>query len=405
MFQVCAFDRVVDNSLQLMRLGERLLGPRLLQCLLSPLYTQFVAGGERHELAAVMSSLRENNVRFMLTSMLEADVGEGEASEKVLTANLEESVRQLVMVKELSVEGQQPAIQGKCTAHLDTDILVHASRVFAAAADPTRLVEQLASGLVTSGQVTVPGLTRQQQAAWDAALLRLKTLGDACVQHGVLLYVDAEFTYTNPAISWLTLALMVALNQHRPIIRGTYQCYLKATPVTLAREHALCRRLGACFGAKLVRGAYMARERQLAAEEGRESPVCESYQDTSDNYTRAVEFALRCVAEDCGRTQVMVATHNQQSVQHALQLSSQLRLQPGHVCFGQVYGMADYLTVPLARAGQQVYKAVPFGEFSTVMPYLSRRTAESRLLQQGVRVERDLLLSELKRRLVRQPRA
>ena len=83
-----------------------------------------------------------------------------------------------------------------------------------------------------------------------------------------------------------------------------------------------------------------------------------------------------------------------------------LELPPSSsISFGQIYGMADYLTMPLARAGHRVYKAVPFGEFSTVMPYLSRRAAESRLVQQGVRLERQLLLRELANRIGRRRRA
>ncbi|KAF0305672.1 Hydroxyproline dehydrogenase [Amphibalanus amphitrite] len=221
------------------------------------------------------------------------------------------------------------------------------------------------------------------------------------------LFVDGEFTYTNPAISWITLALMTALNQHRAVVRGTYQCYLKATPSNLEQEYSITRQLGACFGAKLVRGAYMARERQLAQAERRPSPVCESYEETTANYTRAVEFALRRVAEDEGRTQIMVATHNYDSIVHALRLSAMLQLTPASsgLSFGQIYGMADYLTIPLARSGHRAYKAVPFGEFSTVMPYLSRRAAESRLIQQGVRLERQLLLKELAGRISRRGRA
>ena len=89
-----------------------------------------------------------------------------------------------------------------------------------------------------------------------------------------------------------------------------------------------------------------------------------------------------------------------------VRLSAMLQLAPlsSGLSFGQVYGMADYLTVPLGRAGHRVYKAVPFGDFSTVMPYLSRRAAESRLVQQGVRLERRLLLNELASRISRRGR-
>ncbi|XP_037074590.1 hydroxyproline dehydrogenase-like [Pollicipes pollicipes] len=365
------------------------------------IYQVFVAGAEQRELAQVAATLQRDNIQLMLTSMLEADVDEEAASERQLEANLEEALRVLTIVREVTAGQDQAALQAKFTAHLNADLLVHISRVFSSSESPSSLVEQLANAMVTSGQVSVPGLTSEQQYAWDSCVRRLQTLGEACADSGMLMFVDGEFTYTNPAISWLTLALMAVFNQREAFIRGTHQCYLKATPANLEREYAICQQLGACFGGKLVRGAYMARERQLAQQEGRASPVCDSYEATTLSYTRAVEFALRRVAEDGGRTQIMVATHNHESILHALGLARRLGVVPfsGGLAFAQIYGMADYLTVPLGRAGHRVFKAVPFGEFTTVMPYLSRRAAESRLVQQGVRVEKQLLLRELASRV------
>ncbi|MPC85307.1 Proline dehydrogenase 1, mitochondrial [Portunus trituberculatus] len=118
--------------------------------------------------------------------------------------------------------------------------------------------------------------------------------GAACRDDGVVLAVDAEWTYTNPAINLMTLALMHIFNRGeagetvRPVIWNTYQGYLKAAVENLQEDLAVASLLGSdvSFGAKLVRGAYMERERAWAAEQGRPDPVNDTYEDTCTVYNR-----------------------------------------------------------------------------------------------------------------------
>ncbi|XP_050716148.1 hydroxyproline dehydrogenase-like isoform X2 [Eriocheir sinensis] len=258
-------------------------------------------------------------------------------------------------------------------------------------------------------------------------LPRLHQLGETCRREDVVLAVDAEYTYTNPAINLMTLAMMHVFNRQEkrggggrgrgPIVWNTYQGYLKAGVENLQEDLAVARALGEdmSFGVKLVRGAYLERERAWAAEQGRPDPVNDTYEDTCDVYNRMVEVMLAEVdaAENASgggegaeggqvSRAVMVATHNEESVVLATQKATRLGLDTrgGSVVFAQVYGMAENISVPLAAAGFLVYKSVPVGSVAEVLPYLSRRAAENRAVMRGARRERQLLAKELAARVV-----
>jgi proline dehydrogenase len=153
-----------------------------------------------------------------------------------------------------------------------------------------------------------------------------------------------------------------------------------------------------CFAAKLVRGAYMYSERELAEEEGRESPIHDSLDDTHASYDRNMESVLKYIRNNKNRAEVMFATHNSRSVKFAVRCMQDWDIPRESVYFGQLLGMADNITFPLGSSGYNVYKYVPYGPINEVMPYLIRRAQENSDLLGGVSLERDMLFKELKSR-------
>uniref|UniRef100_A0A3B3DFZ7 Proline dehydrogenase n=1 Tax=Oryzias melastigma TaxID=30732 RepID=A0A3B3DFZ7_ORYME len=229
---------------------------------------------------------------------------------------------------------------------------------------------------------------------------RLDVLAKHAVENGVRLMVDAEQTYLQPAISKLTVDLQRLQNREKPVIFNTYQCYLKEAYDSMTADVQLSKREGWHFAAKLVRGAYMDQERERAAEIGYEDPINPDYEATSRMYHRCLDYLLDEIALN-RRARVMVASHNEDTVKHTLRRMNTLGLLPREnlVYFGQLLGMCDQISFPLGQAGFAVYKYVPYGPVSEVMPYLSRRAQENRGFMKGVQKERELLWKELKRRL------
>ncbi|XP_065664241.1 proline dehydrogenase 1, mitochondrial isoform X2 [Hydra vulgaris] len=227
---------------------------------------------------------------------------------------------------------------------------------------------------------------------------RLHCIVERAKEKNVRLMVDAEQTYFQPAISHMTLEAMRNFNKDSAIIFNTYQCYLKDTIPTLCLDIELSRREGFYFAAKVVRGAYMEQERFRAHSVGYSDPIHVSYEATNESYNNVLSLLLEEVRHR--KANIMVATHNEASVLHAINTMKKFGIKPDDktVFFGQLLGMCDVITYALGSAGYAAYKYVPYGPVEDVMPYLSRRAMENRSLMKGVIKERSMLWSELGRR-------
>jgi proline dehydrogenase len=216
----------------------------------------------------------------------------------------------------------------------------------------------------------------------------------------VRLMVDAEQTYFQPAIDAMVLHMQQEYNIGGPFIMNTYQCYLKNSLTRLTNDIEVARREKYYFGAKIVRGAYMVAERSRAKQFGYPSPIHEKIADTHACYDAAIEQVVHQVATRGAN--LMVATHNEQSITRTVDAMRREGLQPSDdVYFGQLLGMADHLTFTLGQNGYKAYKYVPYGPVHEVVPYLLRRAQENSMLVtgKGAKREQQMLFAELKRRI------
>jgi proline dehydrogenase len=150
------------------------------------------------------------------------------------------------------------------------------------------------------------------------------------------------------------------------------------------------------LGAKLVRGAYMEKERQRAEVMNYPSPINASKEATDLVYNKAVEFVVRNyekIASCC-------ATHNSDSTMLQAKLIDELNIPKNHphLTFCQLYGMSDNLTFNLSNAGYLAGKYVPYGSVKDVIPYLLRRAQENTSVSGDMGREYQFLLKEIKRR-------
>ena len=271
---------------------------------------------------------------------------------------------------------------------------------FAAEHDTVPVVSCKVTGLASNGLLEKmskgESLSDDEQKSYEKALKRLNTICEKAHQLKVALFIDAEESWIQQAIDDMTDIMMERYNKEYVTVYNTYQMYRHDRLAFLKKSFALAEEKSYILGAKLVRGAYMEKERERAAEKGYPSPIQPTKQATDDDYNAAVKF---CV-DNYEKIASCVASHNEYSTKYQLKLMEEMGIPKNHKHFNfcQLYGMSDNLTFNLAKAGYNVAKYVPYGPIKDVIPYLIRRAKENSSVDGEVGRELGLIREEMRRR-------
>lgn len=247
-----------------------------------------------------------------------------------------------------------------------------------------------------AGNIMLEGLTLEERAEWDRVEGRMNAICAAAAECGVGVLVDAEETWIQDPVDALTMKMMDRYNRNRVVVFNTIQLYRHDRLAFL--QQSVSRALASQFlmGAKIVRGAYMEKERKRAEEMGYDSPIQPSKEATDRDYNAALKFSI----ENIEKLSLIIASHNEQSNLMAVQLLDEKGVSHDHphIHFSQLYGMSDNITFNLAEAGCKVSKYLPFGPLEDVVPYLMRRAQENTSVKGQTGRELALIEKELHRR-------
>ncbi|WP_299010407.1 proline dehydrogenase family protein [uncultured Tenacibaculum sp.] len=238
-------------------------------------------------------------------------------------------------------------------------------------------------------------LTSEEKVEWDRVLERFHTVCKAAKAKDVPLLIDAEESWMQDAADDLIEELMEIYNKEKAIVFNTLQMYRHDRMEYLRNLHQRAHQKGYHIGMKVVRGAYMEKERERAKENGYESPICVDKQATDDNYNEAVRYMM-----DHKNMAIFAGTHNEESSYLLMDLAKEhnIAVDDKRMWFGQLYGMSDHISFNLAKEGYNVAKYVPFGPVRDVMPYLIRRAEENTSVAGQTSRELNLLKTEKARR-------
>ncbi len=239
-------------------------------------------------------------------------------------------------------------------------------------------------------------LTPDEKTERDRVRQRIDDICAEAAKQSVMVLIDAEESWIQIPVDELTDAMMARYNRSAPIVYNTFQMYRHDRLLFLKASIAAANAGGYILGAKLVRGAYMEKERARAAAKGYPSPIQPDKEATDRDYD---EGMLHCLANVDG-VATFIGTHNEASCAKAAAFLAERSIDPRnpHVWFSQLYGMSDNISFNLAHAGYHVAKYLPYGPVKDVVPYLMRRAQENTSVAGQTGRELSLIRREMKRR-------
>ena len=241
-------------------------------------------------------------------------------------------------------------------------------------------------------------LTKSEEVEWERVVNRFEQTCKKAHDLGVPLLIDAEESWMQDAADALVEEMMTKYNKERVIIFNTIQLYRWDRMAYLKKLQKKATTEGFKIGIKAVRGAYMEKENERAAEMGYKSPICLSKEETDANFNVVTTYIL----DHLETISLFAGTHNEESSYLLMELMKERGIPHNdpRIWFGQLFGMSDHISFNMADASYNVAKYVPFGPVRDVMPYLIRRAEENTSVEGQTNRELELIKKERKRRKI-----
>jgi len=239
-------------------------------------------------------------------------------------------------------------------------------------------------------------LTEKELKAYNNVAERFDTICKAAYELDVPLFIDAEDSWIQNTIDRLCEKMMFKYNTEKVIIYTTIQCYRWDRLDYLKELHKKAKENNFKIGVKLVRGAYMEKERERANDMGYKDPIHSTKEATDNDYDLALEY---CV-ENLEDISICAGTHNEDSSQFLanLMLKNGVEKTDKRIYFAQLLGMSDHISFNLSNEKYNVAKYVPYGPVKEVLPYLIRRAEENTSVAGQTSRELSLIQREIRRR-------
>jgi proline dehydrogenase len=343
------------------------------------IFTQFVGGETLEQTATVAKKLGEYNVQAILDYGVEG----GDNGEEGFEHSMGEFIR---VINYAATQPNVPFMSIKVTGLARMELLEKLDA----------MMHRLPGTLMKNYLTAINELPEAEREEWHRVRIRMMRICETAANKNVGVLIDAEQTWIQDPVDALTILMMDIFNKNACHIYNTIQHYRIDRLQFLKDSFQAAQERNFILGAKLVRGAYMEKERKRAADKGYPSPIQPDKESCDRDFNAGVQFCI----DHIDRISLIVASHNEYSNLLATQLLQQkgLPLKHPHVHWSQLYGMSDNITFNLAHAGCSVSKYLPFGPIHEVIPYLMRRAEENTSVKGQTGRELALIEKELKRR-------
>ena len=379
LFSTMASPLLVRMGLALMPLALRFRIPYSKAIIRKTIFSQFVGGETLEETAPVAAKLQ----RYQVQVILDYGVEGGEENEQHYDQATNEFIK---VIDYAATQPNIPFMSIKVTGIARFSLL---EKIDAA-------MHERDDTLMKRYSAVVESLPEAEKLEWQRVVSRLIRICESANRNQTGILVDAEESWIQDPVDALTILMMDTYNTSRAVVFNTIQLYRHDRLAFLEESYRAALARNFILGAKLVRGAYMDKERKRAAEKGYASPIQPDKASSDRDYNAAVEFCILHIKQ----VSMIVASHNEYSNQYTAQLLDRHGLPHDHphVHFSQLYGMSDNITFNLAKSGFSVSKYLPFGPINDVVPYLTRRAQENSSVSGQTGRELGLIQKELQRR-------
>lgn len=239
-------------------------------------------------------------------------------------------------------------------------------------------------------------LTDEEGLAFVKGRNRVDIICQKAYNSNIPYLIDAEESWIQPAIDEIALIMMHRYNQERPIVYNTAQLYRHDRLEYIENLYEQSIEEQFFVGIKIVRGAYIEKERERAARMGYEDPIQGNKEATDRDFNAAIEFCLN----HADRIALCCGTHNEESSQLLVETMKkhQMANDDPRIYFSQLLGMSDHISFNLSKENYNVAKYMPYGPVIEVMPYLIRRAEENTSIAGQTGRELSLIKAEMERR-------
>jgi proline dehydrogenase len=362
LFKLVANPALVNYGSKITNLALK-LGFPIQSLVKSTIFNQFCGGESIEECEGCISYLSEQNVGTILDYSLEG---------KESDADLDETTLEIIRtIQRASADERIPFSVFKPTG-----------------IGRFSLLEKSNSGM--------DALNESEKLDYEKLRKRMHRICAEASRLKVPVFIDAEDSWIQDAIDRLAEEMMSDYNREEVIVYTTVQMYRWDRLAYLKQLHEQGKNIGFKIGYKIVRGAYMEKERQRAAEKGFKDPIQPTKEATDTDYNKALEYCL----DNLNDISICAGSHNEESALYLadLMLKKGVATNDKRVYFAQLLGMSDHISFNLSNANYQVAKYVPYGPVKEVMPYLMRRAQENTSVAGQTGRELSLIVREIERR-------
>lgn len=239
-------------------------------------------------------------------------------------------------------------------------------------------------------------LNNEEKEEYERVKNRIKTICSTAYDNNVRIFIDAEESWIQDAIDSLATSMMRKYNAKKAIVFNTLQMYRWDRFAYLKQSYADAENGNYFLGLKIVRGAYMEKERERAKELGYPSPIQKDKKSCDNDYNLALTFCISHI----DKIALCAGTHNEESsiLLTKLMAENNILKKDIRVYFSQLLGMSEHISFNLSKHGYNVAKYMPYGPIKDVLPYLIRRAEENTSISGQTGRELALIIKETNRR-------